>query len=928
MSDKFTESLIDSSELEGLISSETRSRMIDMLEFEDRSRPQPRREKAIIQSLSAHTSPPHPIAAVPSQMTSPVPSLITVAERILQDLESNLSKLYTLNPSRRESIAHHLNRLSGLGPASPSGTSRAEHSSPSLMKPGLPSATNGLQRWVDGPRSPAQNAAIRAYFEEVATIALGQAILLKTWSDRGLRKWTESDLGRLNWALSTALKPHVPLDREGWQITRPNLYSWYNPSPVLQHEIWLSLEEWRITDEGPGFLLNLLSPLRRTQPENQDPHGYDPRFYHSLWKQIQRFGFQSQPPSDSHPSRRNKVVFSPTLRDGSLVRSAPENLSWVGLESSPFQLMLAELMQIWWGPAPPPLWSVGTGLEVHARDQLAFALCSSKPSVVNRIAEMEACDAAFVLEEQIVRTSGRSTSGHRFRETVESLPYFKKLKAPGTSQGALQACVALTKLRPGGILWWAREEALSAKDGHEMLNFLLERAKILCEWDFSDLSHTLPSTVPVFPKHLYLLQKEPNIELRLSHRPIRHSIQGQLRSHVELELMLEDSLKSAVDPAQVLPRGQWKVLSHLSPTLQREWVEKWPDPASQTVVRELDQLRMESLPLANFTTIRHAPDPESARRGNWSLHLPLRGFWLTSEYDSEGRRLVARPLPKNVEEMNGAGYLILVPDESWVTPLATYAMSPSIQKWLDYHAERRGERWVLNEQVVKWLPIPKSLLRALGVPSAKEGDSEASQFAHPLPGEWERLAAEVSYQPKGIKEVLAKLPEDTDSSRIHATIFVRTSRALEYLMGAQQRLFSMVTPEGQVRWRELLQVLPKTECVPVTLHPKVRLSGSLPAHLPIDKIDRVRSPSTGILLATESGFTLHIGTENPLLTQMLWDQMEGVTHPTWSELVQFLSLPRKIELAEATALDVLRSHEEQMSRYKELRELLAECKLH
>src|SRR5690606_14325229 len=104
----------------------------------------------------------------------------------------------------------------------------------------------------------------------------------------------------------------------------------------------------------------------------------------------------------------------------------------------------------------------GTGLEVHSRDQLSLALGSPKPSLLSRIADMEACDLAFVLEERIIRSGMRSPEGQRLREQLEALAYFKKLRSAGTTLGDLQACISLSKLRPGGLLWWAREEPLSS----------------------------------------------------------------------------------------------------------------------------------------------------------------------------------------------------------------------------------------------------------------------------------------------------------------------------------------------------------------------------------------------------------------------------------------------------------------------------------
>ncbi|MEO5969588.1 MAG: hypothetical protein ABIQ95_06645, partial [Bdellovibrionia bacterium] len=531
MSEDIRNFLIDPARIHCPITVETRSLMSDMLEFEAEDH---EKSAELHNSLSLENSdapepaqfsqePPH-LSPQVNHISSVIPTLVTIISRILQDLELNITRLLSLNPSRRDSIAHHLNRLAGLTvtQTGPGGTE-----------------VGSLRRWVEGPRSTVQNGALKTYFEEVAVIALGQALLLKSWADRGLRPWSFKDLGRLNWALSTALKPSMPLDREGWQITRPNLYSWYNPGVQLQHEIWNTLDTWQLGNEGPSSLIALMGPVRRAQAEIRDPAGYDPRFFQTLWGQMAQFGFNlSSSITTPNGLKRNKTVFTPTLRDGRWIKTGPTSLSWIGLESSPFQLMVAELLHVWWGPISPPLWTTGTGLEVHNRDQLALglAMASPKPSVISRIAEMEACDAAFVLEEQSIRGQARTSTGLRFRELVDSLPYFKKLRSAGTSLGGLQACVALSKLRPGGLLLWAREEALCTKDGTEMLNFLLDRAKLVCEWDFSELEHSLPMAIPLYPRHLYLFQRESNIETRLSHRPTRHSVHGQMRSHVELSL--------------------------------------------------------------------------------------------------------------------------------------------------------------------------------------------------------------------------------------------------------------------------------------------------------------------------------------------------------------------------------------------------------
>jgi hypothetical protein len=164
-------------------------------------------------------------------------------------------------------------------------------------------------------------------------------------------------------------------------------------------------------------------------------------------------------------------------------------------------------------------------------------------------------------------------------------------------------------------------------------------------------------------------------------------------------------------------------------------------------------------------------------------------------------------------------------------------------------------------------------------------------------------------------------------SQILPELFVRTSRTIESLRTTSGPLLNLVTPEGKIRWSQLLKILPKAEVTAISLHPRISLVGSLPLHLPISQMTPTKSPSPGILLATEAGISLKVHSDSAVLLDMLWDQLEGLSSPTWSELLQYLRLPRRIELAETTASDVLRSHGEQTRRIRELTELLGACSL-
>lgn len=861
--------------------------------------------------------------AIPSHLPAFLPTVLTWVAQIRQELDTHIMRLLSLNPSRREAIVQHLNRLAGI------------HSGP-LFPTDSVEASASLRKWIEGPRTSAQSTALQIFFEEIALVTLGQAVLLKSWSDRKLATWKAEDLGRLNWALSSLLKQQIPLDREGWQITRPNLYSWYNPSAFIQREIWNGLDTWRLTEDTPGVLASIMKHARQYQPNLPEFHGYDPRFFKAMWEQMAAFGFDAH--ADLSPLKRKKAAFSPTLRDGTLMHSGPAAVQWMGMESNLFQLILAELALLWQGPCPPPLWANGSGLEVHGREQLSLGLGSPKPTLLNRIAEMEACDLGIVLEERVIRANSRMQEGARFREQAEALPYFKKLKGPGTSLGDLQACVAITKLRPGGLLWWTRDEALRSDDGSETLAFLLEHGKLICEWDFAGMDHALPAAVPLFPKTLYLFCREADLQARLSHRPLRITLQGQIRSHIELPLFFADALTSyfaARDALPLTPRGHWKIHGQVSPNCQKEWAEHWPDPAEFETLQSLEKLRSQSVTLASFTNIRATPAGDSAKENRWSVHPAMKGLWLYADKQGDQPILVASPLPRPGDEAQGTGYLVLLRDENWIAPLRAYFESESVRHWMSHHAERRSDRWVLSEQLLKFLPVPRVLTQALGAedlhPSGIDGLSltnlalPAAPAPVPLPTEWQSIAHDVASQPRSVLERLHSLRHDAEGRHIRAHLFIRAAQAMEDLRQTQSRLFSLVGDDGSIRWRLLLDILPKSEHVAVSFHSQIRLVGSLPPHMPIGRISLAKSPTHGVILATESGFHLHIGSENPRVVDILWDQLEGLVHPTWHELLQYLKLPRSMELAETTAADILRSHGEQSLRLAEMRELLVDC---
>ncbi len=856
-----------------------------------------------------------PLPQSPMSVAPPVtnltflPALASLVSRIRAEFEQNPTLLLKVNPSRREAIAQHIDRLAGT-----TRTGNEKQDSATILK-----------QLINGPRSPQQNSALLAFFEEIALFVVAQSLLLKAWSDRGIRTWREADLAHLNSSLDLALKPHVPLDREGWQITQRNLYSWYNPSPTIQQQIWQALSSWQIADEGPALLDSLMRLARQYQPRWPEFIGYDRRFFMSLWDHMSEFGLDLS--EDQTYLRKRKVAFTPTLREGTLARLAPDSLNWLGTEDYPLQLFAAEFAQLWWGPSAPPAWAIGNGLDAHPRDQLQLALGSPKPSLVSRIAEMEACELSFVFEERAVRTNGRNVDSLRFRDQLDHLPYFKKLRGNNASLGLLQACVAVSKLRPDGLCWWFREEPISANDGSEALSFILDRAQLICEWNFSAISHALPSTTPLFPKYIYLLRRTTNVEARLSHRPLRITMRGQIRSHIELPLLLQDALQSVERAIQ--PRGHWQAQIHRSPTTQKEWAERWPEPADTDQLQAIEVFRSVSVPLASVATVRQPSGangtPGTAAAQDWAAARSSKGIWIQMESNEDKQRLAASPLPVLLNDTRQQGLMVLVSDESWVAPLAAYLESQPVQLWLDHNAERRNGKLVLSEQIAKFIPVHKALLQAMGVPGTPGtqgimGDEAVLDLDTGL----ENLAAQACTHPTRVMEQVARVQGDS-GTLLRATIFVRAARMIAQLQSANSRLFGLVRQDGRIRWDRLLDILPKNQLTFMTMHPDVRIQGNVPAHMPIGRIERVKTPMTGILFVTEAGQHCCVGSERTHLLDMLWDQLQDVHHLTWSELVQGLRLPRNVEVAEITANDVLRSHGEQSARIRDLSELLKGC---
>jgi len=564
-----------------------------------------------------------------------------------------------------------------------------------------------------------------------------------------------------------------------------------------------------------------------------------------------------------------------------------------------------------------------------------------KNTLENIILQMEVCDLGFVIEERPVRAVGRSPQSSFLRTYFEKLHYFKKLKSSNSSMGDLQACVTLGKLRQGALMWWLKPEPLGPNSGKAVNEFLLDRARLLCEWDFTELNHTLPdSPGPLFPNYLYLFKRESKLDLRQKSHPKFIKIKGKLKSHIEVPILLGDALDSYRE--QKTARENWKITRRISPTPQSEWSEAWPDSSTAKLMESMDSLAKRSSRLGQIATIKsvksgpknHAEfqkDPSKT-----GLASPP-GFLFQIAYDSGQNRVVTTVLPQDEierkESCRKGGLIIMLPESRWVAPIAQYLMTPDIQCWLNLYAERKKNRWKISEATLKFIPIPNALMENLKNrnPYCKTSNLlTSSREISRANNELIEIIEGIEFDREETLDKLNRKPDILRDDFYRSNVFIKCSNVKSDIIRAQMRLDQIVGSEGQIKWQELLKILPKKEKSIFTMHPEIKLSGSLPHNLPItlielnkSKFDHANRPI--IALSVERGMMITVSSGQPALLQMVWEQIENLDQPTWGELTQFIFLPKDLEFARKTANDISRAYQHQQASLLKLSKVLEFC---
>ncbi len=842
---------------------ETKAAMRDLLPKAEAPAPLPETVSASVEKT--------PLLKPSAARKSLSPSILALVQSLTIELKEKAATVLTLNPSRRDALSLHLDRLSG-------------NTSSNRMP---------LQSWIMKSKSPAEENALQSYFEEVALMTLAQAILLKRWSDKGLRPFKAENLSKLNFELSQALKPHVPLHREGFHLTRPNLYSWFSPSAALQGELAQVLESFNFASESPQYLMDLCRESRRFAPESPEMTGYDSRFYSEVWRWLAGLDAAEKKLAEpkktfsSFGTERRRAFYTPTLRFGEIAHLSPANVQWIGFEENPFQLLIAEMVEIWNGPKAPPTWALGNSLEAHPKEQMALIAPGVKPGLLQMLSDMEACEFGWILEERTLKAS-------KLKSQIDQLPFFKKLKGPNTGLGTLQACVAITKIRPGGKLLWARETPITSDEGQDALSFILGRAKLVGECDLSGLDHALPTRCPLFPRYIYLFEREYKNEERMDHRPARICVQGAIKSHIELPLLLEDiltSLQRTNDTKST--RSNWKIHAHLSPNPQRDWSVRWPDPACVRSLETLEKLAISSIPLAHFATVRTL-SKTSVTKNSLSTQCGL-----LIEVLESPRRLKATPFERLQNQEEWTGIAVVFPDQRTRESIRHYLESARTTSWLDHQAERKNEKWVLTDSLLRILPIPQDIQTILA--SLVPGGT--------MTAEWQKAVTELA------KNASAEWYKTESWKR-----FIALSDAFSQTEKSRTKMAPMLAGDGKIEWSKVIEIFNHSELVSLTQHELSRVEGRLPLHAPILTLEKLKAPQAGLLCMTENGSMLKVYFENRMLADMAWDQVKGLKHPTWTEIVGLVKLPRSLAVAESAAHDMLRSVESLDRRLKSIRD--------
>ncbi|NDF14703.1 hypothetical protein EB061_05210 [bacterium] len=818
---------------------------------------------------------------------------------LVEDQLKRPEELLKLNPSRRENLGRFLAELSNLPPAQ--------------------DAQEALRQFVRADRTAQQHEALKQLCMQIAMVQVAKALLIFSWRKHSGTVMNRADLRDLTAAVERDLRPWINLQTSSCQLIQRNFYSWYKLTPEAQNTLWGLLENIKDLEAIRKWLfLRARKMSAETLGERQR---YGDVFYKSLWRSIERHRLLQQ-------KGEQMIGFSPTLRDGSLFEHAPASIDWIGFEPLSFELLFGEVRFFWRSPKCPPLWSKGNALEMSMEQQSSLLLTHcGKQNILKQMDSISCAEVGLIAEESIIRSIGKSLASQALRELVDEHAVLKKIKQPYTSRGMYQACQTLEKLRQNGILIWAREELLTEESGKPALYFLLNQAQIIAIADLGSLVSASDSTRQDIPKALYLLRKENRLEERKGHRPLLIKAYGTVRDETDVETLFDRIMGLVTNPEQVFPPEPFHLQARVSPMEQREWEQHWFNPNDDEMVDQIEELKRSSIPLGQFATIRtFNPSIHFSYDRQQEPHLfsdgeirPDQGFYVWVESSRNGNEIFTateEKLPGYLRN-NHALFYIAPLRAAWSHPLQALMRSSLTRDWFNYSVERKKGAWLIKESDLKAIPLPTHIADALTTGSC--------QSAHPTPQD-QRVLNLVSNEPHNALKAIESHPQ------LRASAFIFASQILLQMEEHQGSLFSLITPDEQLRYPEFFQsVLTENDLAPIHQHPLIRFTPTFTPHQAIQTITPVKAPVPGIVLGTAKGFTQVLHIQHPWLRdrcmEMLASLQREFSEPAWGEICSRIRLPRNPEQAQTMAAQILRAFGTEKLRRKELNHLVSVCLL-
>jgi hypothetical protein len=723
-----------------------------------------------------------------------------------------------------------------------------------------------------------------------------------------------ADLKDLTAAVSRELGKFIHLQTSSCQLIQRNFYSWYKMSEGTQQRLLGLLQAIPDLAAARNWLLERARCLSAETLGERER--YSNAFYAHLWRSAGKhelLNFRSD----------SLVGFSPTLRDGSLMESAPSSIEWIGFEALSFELLFCEVRYLWNEPKSPPLWLKGNALEMSMEQQRDLLLTScGKQNILKQMDSVTCADVAWIAEESLIRTQGRSLAAQALRKSVDQHPILRKMKHPSTTRGMYQACQAVDKLRQGGLLIWAREELLGEASGKPALQFLLDQASILLIADLSGLQSGSERLQRDIPKALYVMRKETRLEERKSHRPILIKAFGSIETDADASLMFDRIMSLIRRPEQMFPPEPFHLRTRVSPMDQREWEQHWFNPNDDQMVDQIENLKRKSDPFGQFATIRTLPvlAGNTGQEGWFAGVDPARrpgGFFVWTENSKNGNELftsVENRLPAYVKTLNSLFFVTPLRPE-WSHPLQALLRSPLARDWFEYSIERKKGAWVLKEADLKSVPIPRHLTEALiaEVPEISEMDPKDA-----------KILGMISSEPHNALRAIENAPG------LKAQAFIHAAKVLEHLDEHQGSLFKLISSDDQLIYPKLFEtVLTEKDLCGLQQHPLIRFTPTLGVHQAIRSVTPLKGPVGGILLTTPRGLTQMMYITDTWLRDRCAEAIEEIcknqAEPTWGELVKSIRLPRNPDQARTMGNQILTAYATEKMRRKELIHLMGVC---